>query len=149
MLNLSRLKGSTIAEAIQRKQDRTALLAASSKLNKLASPNQQKIFEIMAEGVTLMGRNTNNYPDAEPETQAEFLNRTRRILELNPRQYSPQQARQALTAMKPFWAYIEGTWTPTKNFKTNAQAMTLHINALGGTSAGDDAALQELKDAMK
>lgn len=149
------IKGASIAanisEAAQRKADRTTLLAMSSKLdgNMLTSPSQKKIFELLAEGSSLMGRQTDDWPKNPPETQKLFLTKARKILSLPAKTYTDEQALEALESMKPFWAYIEGTWSPTKDFKTNAQAMTMHINRLGGTSAGDDNALQELKEAMK
>jgi len=162
MLNLSRLKGSKIAQAIQRKQDRTALLALSSKLDgeQVTSQSQKKIYEILAEGTTLMGRQTNNWKKDTPTNQKEFLKRTRHILELPPKDYTDEQAKNALQQMDFFFNTFEqsmiGTEPPPKNNIITSLQQAQRVAAKAalntkrwGSTYLHDQLVKDLKDAMK
>jgi len=140
MLDPRRLKGA-IAEKIQRKQDRTALLTMAAPTHAFTSKPQKKMYRILAEGVTLMGRQTDDWTKDTPKRQKKFLEKTRRILGLPYKKYSDNEALESLVKMNFFFAYVERTLA-------NTSQLIAHTQLLGGSDKVHGQLMKDLKETL-
>ena len=141
MLDPRRIKG-VIAEKIQRKQDRTTLMMMAAPVNAFTSKPQKKMWKILAEGVTLMGRETDAWPSEPIDKQKKFIEKTRHILELEHRKYSDEEAHQALEDMQFFFKFLE------KNM-SNRNQLIANTKLLGGSDLIHAQLIKDLKEVLK
>ena len=141
MLNPARIRGA-IAEKIQRKQDRTTLMMMAAPVNAFTSKPQKKLWKILAEGVTLMGRQTDTWSSEPIDKQKKFIEKTRHILELEHKKLSDEEARQALEDMQFFFKFLE------KNM-SNRNQLIANTRLLGGSDVIHAQLIKDLKEVLK